>query len=489
MGLLKFAKHILNYEGGNGTTVEKSSRAYAADVEGESYTQYNGKPQPVGYGSYEDYLTSYEVNPWIFICVNRIMSSIAQVPLKVWQRTNPKREDWKEVIDPTNKLVKLMRQPNPFISGYDWKEYIASAQELVGNAYCEIVEDGDNEPSELWPLLPHRVTILPDPIDFIKGWQYTVMGRTIKFDADEVIQFKYNAVKDHYYGMPPIRPAENSVIVDMYATIYNKNFFKNSAVPEGTLTTKDELNDPIIKRVKREWNNAHQGVSKAHKIAVLEGGLEYKATAQSARDMQFVLQRKYTREEILSAYGVPPVLAGIMEYANYANAFEQWKQYWAETILPKLQKIEDRINLVLVPRFKDKSLYVEFDRQAVMAMREDKESEARVAATYVDRGIWTINEVRRMQGKPDVEWGDEWMAPLNMQPAGAMMGMEVGPGPQAQVPPAEQHTKFPSEKRMALSPGTMFPMSVFYKMLKAAAGGDAALSPFRKKKLNKEETT
>jgi len=41
------------------------------------------------------------------------------------------------------------------------------------------------------------------------------------------------------------------------------------------------------------------------------------------KDMDFIQQKKMSREEICSVFKVPPALIGLFEYANYANAREQ----------------------------------------------------------------------------------------------------------------------------------------------------------------------
>ncbi len=52
-------------------------------------------------------------------------------------------------------------------------------------------------------------------------------------------------------------------------------------------------------RLLAHGRDRHQGVAKGHEVALLEGGLTYKQTGISQRDMEFLEGRKYNREEVM----------------------------------------------------------------------------------------------------------------------------------------------------------------------------------------------
>jgi len=85
----------------------------------------------------------------------------------------------------------------------------------------------------------------------------------------------------------------------------------------GVLETDRHLSDKAMKRLNAKWIGKYGGYQKAFKTPVLEEGLKYKGITSSHTDMEFIAQRKMTREEILAAYGVPPAIVGLFEYANY----------------------------------------------------------------------------------------------------------------------------------------------------------------------------
>ena len=62
-------------------------------------------------------------------------------------------------------------------------------------------------------------------------------------------------------------------------------------------------------------------------------------------------------------------------------------------------------------------LRVEFDLESIEALREDQGHRVEREAKLLDRGVLTINEVRRQRNLPDVPWGDApFAAPTQSAP-------------------------------------------------------------------------
>ncbi len=75
-------------------TIMKANRSRSfEDTASEAYTRTHGVDYKTNRGTLEDYLQTYEVSVWVYICVNKIMASIAQVPLKVWKRKKGTKRD------------------------------------------------------------------------------------------------------------------------------------------------------------------------------------------------------------------------------------------------------------------------------------------------------------------------------------------------------------------------------------------------------------
>ncbi|PKB67440.1 MAG: hypothetical protein BZY81_04735 [SAR202 cluster bacterium Io17-Chloro-G4] len=135
--------------------------------------------------------------------------------------------------------------------------------------------------------------------------------------------------------------------------------------------------------------------------------------------MDFIQGLRWSLEEVSRAYGVPKPLLSDMERATFSNINAAERIFWRNTILPEMRFIEEHLNRMLLPRLGYGELVVQFDASSVEALREDENSRVSRESQLLDRGVLTINEVRRSRNLSNVPWGDNWAkAPARSQPPG-----------------------------------------------------------------------
>jgi HK97 family phage portal protein len=414
--------------------VTKASSTWGADEE-FNYERASrllgggGIPQPTKLRTYEDYAKQYGNNIWVYAAVYQIAISLASVELYLYKKPSSKAGKRTIFTKSTHPLVSLFSKPNPFMSQFDLKEAIGANLELTGNAYLEEVYNKKKELVELYPLQSHKVEIVPDKKSKIGGYIYKTSTQDVPFREDEITHINYFNPTSDFYGMGAMSPAEITISTDNFAKQWNRNFFKNSALPKGALETDNILDSNVLKRLKTQWNLAHKGVSKSHNIAILEGGLKWKSIEASQKEMDFKSLSELSREEILASFGVPAPILGIVSNVNNSVLDNLKKLFWENTMLPKLEKIEAALNFNLVwPN--DDSLSIAFDKDSIEALKGSQETRARIASMLVERGIFTQNEARaKFFNMPDVPWGDTFYMPLNLQQvdkAGEGLGTGTG---------------------------------------------------------------
>jgi HK97 family phage portal protein len=348
----------------------------------------------------EKYAKSYSLAVWAFVCIRTIAETAASVPLRFYRESGGER---KEIT--SGRLVDLFSEVNPFMSYRDLIESTAAFLQIDGNAYW-ILEGGEN-PTEIFPVHPYRIKIVPDKKEFIGGYLYERNGRRIGFIPEDVIHFKNFHAEDDYYGLSPMKVARTTLTTDWFARRSNKELFKNTHRPGALLESDQEMDKKVIRRLKKDWDLAHKGVANWHRLVVLEGGLKYKDTILKPKDLEFLQLMNMNREEVCAIFRVPPAVVGIFRYANYANSREQMKVFWVNTILPLLRKCADKLNERFIP-FMEKGAFCEFDTSEIQELQADEKEVAETLGGLVDRGIFTINEVRHdYYNKPPVEWGNE----------------------------------------------------------------------------------
>ena len=391
----------------------EKSRAYVTPTDMIfNSTQGMGKPTQQ---NYKKYLAQYTDTAWVFTCIQRIASQGASIKLRLYRKTIKNgKEVITEVFDhPINTLLKKV---NPFTTGLQLLEHTISFEELTGNAYWLLDSFENDKPTEIYSLRPDRVRIIPDPVNYIKEYTYEIaQNKFIKFAPEQVIHFKYFNSTDDYYGLSPISAGRMSIDTQKLGDEYNKQFYANSAQPRGALFSEKGITSKNKKRISAAWRQMHQGNSNAHKIAILEGGLNWKALGISQKDMDFIQQKKMTREDIMGVFGVPPAMVGVFEFANYANSREQREIFWRNTEVPKLNSIAAIVNEYLVKPW-DETLEVAFDYSTVDALQTDINVRATTDEILTRSGIKTINEAREERGLTSVSWGDVWHSPMNLAP-------------------------------------------------------------------------
>ncbi len=142
---------------------------------------------------------SYERNAVAYRAVRMIAEGAASVPWRLYEGDT-------EVE--AHPLLDLVRRPNDAMTGTDLIEALVSNLLLFGNAYLEVLRV-DRTPRELFVLRPDRMSVLAGQDGWPAGYEYTVAGRTIRYDVardgqSPVLHLKlFNPLDDHY-GLPPL---------------------------------------------------------------------------------------------------------------------------------------------------------------------------------------------------------------------------------------------------------------------------------------------
>ena len=200
----------------------------------------------------------YTQSPWVYIAINRIAEAGALVPLNVYRQQN----EQKIAID-NHPLERLLNNPNPMTSRFELFEQTLGSLELTGNAYWFLAGDARGQPREIWVLRPDRVTVVPDPVNVVRGYLYEIDGERVPLDAIEVIHFRRWHPANDYYGLSPISAGQSAVLSDKHMADWNRNTFgKDNGVPAGIVNIKDFISDTDFERIKREWRNNYGGTGR-----------------------------------------------------------------------------------------------------------------------------------------------------------------------------------------------------------------------------------
>jgi HK97 family phage portal protein len=320
----------------------------------------------------------------------------------------------------TNPLLDLLAAPNPFMTKNEFLEISFLHLELTGNAFWAILERTKGQPSMLFPLIPSQMSIIPDANKFIAGYVYRVNGQDIPFDVDDIIHHKYANPTDMRSGYSAVQAGSRVIDTDSHMAEWNRKTMYNDARISGFLTTDTPLDEKVFKRVKSEFNDTYGGTANAYKVALLEGGMDFKPMSLTPKDMDFQNARAFNRDQILALFGVPKALVGLDASMSRANADAAEYGFSRYRIKPKMQRMANRITEDLAPQF-DKRLVISFT-DPVPENKEYLLTETQAALGMGGSIPWvTPNEERAKRGDPLIPGGDELLVPNTFTPLGKLL--------------------------------------------------------------------
>jgi len=376
--------------------------------------------------TYLEYASVYEENVWVFSCIRAIATAGAALPLRIYKKSTEWAEEdqatassvkrllkrikrkitkqvdkdrWVEVPDDF-PAIKLFENPNPSMSGTDLMIAILTYLELAGDEFIEVARAAKSlVPKELYPMRPDRITIVPDSKGRgVKEYTFQVDSRSekIPFPADDVIMFKYFSPTKDWRGQATILAATTTILLEQYIESYEKGFFKNGAIISGIIKPSNpdiRIDEASMRRLKQEFIDANTGTSNYFALAAFPSEVSYEPISPNPKDMQMDLLKRMTREQILSAFGVPPVMVQLLEHAKYDNYKLQMQAFFRGVMRPKMRIISSELTRFVNKEFggDGQEYWVEFDFEEFLG--EDETLKAERFFKFFQMGAVSPNDV------------------------------------------------------------------------------------------------
>ena len=210
----------------------------------------------------------------VYSCVRILAEAVAGLPLHMYKYKNSGGKE-KALAHPLYFL--LHDEPNPEMTSFVFRETLMTHLLLWGNAYAQIIRNGNGEVVALYPLMPNRMSVDRDSQGRLYYQYYRGLDEA-KINKENIVVLQPKDVLhipglgfDGIIGYSPIAMAKNAVGMAIACEEYGAKFFANGAAPGGVLEHPGIVKDP--ERVRESWNSVYQGTSNSHKIAVLEEGV------------------------------------------------------------------------------------------------------------------------------------------------------------------------------------------------------------------------
>ena len=343
------------------------------------------------------------VNRSIELCIN----ALNEIPFIV------------EGGSPSKKVNRILNEsPNPF----------EDRSRLFRRAFLDFCLDGNvffyYDGSDLFLLPANDVEVVPDENTFVKQYNYLISNQqsqdfynfnkqtrkseAIVFEPNEIIHIMNENELSIFRGTSKLKAIKRLLEVYFYLINFQRQFFKNNAVPGFVLTTDSILSKRVKERLLESWRNSYTTIfDNARNPAILDGGLKIDQFSNVKFDeLDFENSVERIQQDIAKAIGVPYVL---LKSGNNANIDANQKLFYQHTVLPILTQFCSAFK-----QFFNGGIQIRPDKMTIPALRPEMRTEATYYATLVNTGIMTPNEARKGLRLPKIDDQDGIRVPQNI---------------------------------------------------------------------------
>ena len=341
-----------------------------------------------------NYTAAYEQFEVVNRAVNLVVDDVAEIKVDVGDKLA--LQSIQKNIRRSRVDLLLNLEPNPFQDINTFKRNLVIDLLMDGNIF--VYFDG----AHLYQLPAKNVEIETSERSYINAFIYD--GK-LSYSPEEIIHIKENSFESMYRGVPRLKPAWERMQLLGSMKNFQKNFFKNGAVPGLVLKSPNTLSEKIKERMLAAWRSRYNPNAGGHRPLILDGGLEVEnLNAVNFRELDFQQSIEENEKTILEAIGVPPIL---LNSGNNANIRPNHRLYYLETVLPIVRKM----NFAFERYF---GYDLQEDISNIPALRPELQDEAAYYSTLVNGGVMSPNEARQALRLEPVEGHDDLRVPANI---------------------------------------------------------------------------
>ncbi len=291
-----------------------------------------------------EFVEAYKQDPTVFAGVRAIQRNIAALEVVAYDSPDPRTR--KPATGPAaDALNRLLRKPNPWLNGRDFRKLGVVYQVLDGESTMVLRTEtldpvSDESAQPRWISIHPRREVEFDTNGLRLTWR--IQGKEVPDEA--VIQVKDPDPWNSRRGMGVSGPLHLTSKISWNARSYLSAFFENGADPGGFITSPMPLTNRQVTDYIKQWEQRHGGARKAKKVGILHGGADYKTIQQNHGDMRLLELLKHMRLDALMVIGVPESELGMIKDATYSNGVSANAGFWIQTLLPLALEDEEAYN-------------------------------------------------------------------------------------------------------------------------------------------------
>lgn len=336
-----------------------------------------------------------------------ISEDLGALPFHTYQQTGDKIE--RAVKHPLYRALHDLA--NPEVSAGEMVESLTAQAILMGDGYAGIermragvflhpwqsekIEQDRNKAGQLFYLNSEtRKTYMRSEVFHLRS--FTIKGTS---------------------GESLLKRGRHSLGITMAAEEYAGRFFAADAAPGVVISRPSGVPAwpaEVVEEVKKKWKAWHQGVARSHEPAILQDGATIDRIGQTNQESQLLEVRKNQIIEVCMLLRIPPHKMAQLERSTNNNIEEQGIDYITNCLAPWIDRWRRAVYRCLLTVDEQIAGRVWAEHDVAGLLKGDFTAQTEGFRKMLEKGVYTINEVRKWINLNPVDGGDDHLVQLNL---------------------------------------------------------------------------
>lgn len=233
---------------------------------------------------------------------------------------------------------------------------------------------------------------------------------SFKKSANEILWVPKHHSNTVYFGLTDVIPALGGLFGNIHVRDYMLQFFDHNTIPRYAIIVEGaRLAPKVVEQISKYFSEHIKG--KHHKTLIIpvpsirgEVKLRFEKLDTEAPNVGHSETKKDNSQSIMTAHGVSPAIIGIAEHSELGSGkgLSQAEIYKDRIVTPSQKTWARNLNLIFRLGLGLRLVKLRFTPLDI----RDKKAEQEILTGYLDKGVYSINEVRKRLGLETIPGGD-----------------------------------------------------------------------------------
>lgn len=291
-------------------------------------------------------------------------------------------DDGTETVDKNHPVAFLLREPNAWLSGFEFKRDLIADALMADAGGLAWVNRVNGRPVEI--IHYTRGTIQVEYASQTREPNYRLNGQALR--TGDVVHLRSP------FNRSPLSLAREAIGVAVVLERHAARLFGRGAKPSGALQFPAGMGQEAARKAREAWRATHEGDDNGGRTAILYDGATYLPMTLNSTDTQFLENRRFQILEIARAFRTPPGMLFDLERQTWSNGEQMHKEFIAYCLEPWLLALEAALNRALFTAEERQFYRIHLDREDVT--QADLQTRATAINSLIASRVLNPNEAR-----------------------------------------------------------------------------------------------